>query len=82
MDSSIKPVRAQFQASGSDDSAQLKTFDVRKLNAQGAIYYITEIPVNHREALKFPLRQMANKIRADSVAPSSFILTRYQYRNQ
>ena len=55
MDSSIKPVRAQVQASATNLSAQLKTFDVRELNDQGAIYYIAEIPVNHRETLKFEI---------------------------
>ena len=55
MDTSIKPVRAQIQASATNLSAQLKTFDVRELNDQGAIYYIAEIPVNHRETLKFEI---------------------------
>lgn len=55
MDASVKPVRAQIVASATNLSAQLKTFEVRELNDQGAIYYIAETPVNHRETLKFDI---------------------------
>jgi hypothetical protein len=55
MDASIKPVRANVEASATNLSAQLKTFEVRELGDQGAIYYVAEIPVSHRETLKFNL---------------------------
>lgn len=55
MDSSIKPVKAEVVASATNLSAQLKSIGVRELNDQGAIYYIAEIPVSHRETLKFSL---------------------------
>ena len=55
MDSSIKPVKAEVVASATNLSAQLKSIEVRELNDQGAIYYIAEIPVSHRETLKFSL---------------------------
>ena len=55
MDASIKPVRAEVEASATNLSAQLKTFEIRELNDQGAIYYIAETQVNHRETLKFDL---------------------------
>lgn len=55
MDASVKPVRAQVQASATNLSAQLMTFEVRELNDQGAIYYIAESQVNHRETLKFDI---------------------------
>jgi hypothetical protein len=55
MDASVKPVRAQVQASATNLSAQLKTLEVRELNDQGAIYYIAESQVNHRETLKFEI---------------------------
>jgi hypothetical protein len=55
MDASVKPVRANVQASATNLSAQLKTLEIRELNDQGAIYYIAETPVSHRESLKFNL---------------------------
>ena len=55
MDASIKPVSAEVKASATNLSAQLKTFEIRELNDQGAIYYIAETQVNHRETLKFDL---------------------------
>jgi hypothetical protein len=55
MDASIKPVKASVDASATNLSAQLKSLEVRELNDQGAIYYIAETQVNHRETLKFNL---------------------------
>ncbi len=55
MDASIKPVKASVDASATNLSAQLKSLEIRELNDQGAIYYITETQVNHRETLKFNL---------------------------
>ena len=55
MDASIKPVRAKVEANATNLSAQLKTFEIRELNEQGAIYYIAETQVSHRETLKFDL---------------------------
>jgi hypothetical protein len=55
MDASIKPVRATVDATATNLSGQLKTFEIRELSDQGAIYYIAEAQVNHRETLKFSL---------------------------
>lgn len=53
MDATVKPVRAEVKASATNLSAQLKTLEMREINDQGAIYYIAETPVNHRETLRF-----------------------------
>ena len=55
MGTSSQPVRAKVVASATNLSSQLKKFEIRELGEQGAIYYIAEIPVNHRETLKFNL---------------------------
>ncbi len=55
MGTSSQPVRAKVVASATNLSSQLKQFEIRELSEQGAIYYIAEIPVNHRETLKFNL---------------------------
>jgi len=51
--SSINPVRARVEVSATNLSAQLKTFDMRELSDQGAIYYIAETTVANRETLRF-----------------------------
>jgi hypothetical protein len=53
METSVKPVKAAIEATATNLSAQLKTIDMRELSDQGAIYYIAELPVAHRETLKF-----------------------------
>lgn len=53
LDASIKPVRAQVVASATNLSSQLKSLEIREIAEQGAIYYISEIPVAHRETLNF-----------------------------
>jgi hypothetical protein len=53
MDASIKPVRAKVVASATNLSSQLKTFQMRELGDQGAIYYVAEAPVSDSETLRF-----------------------------
>lgn len=53
MDTTGKPVRARVEATATNLSSQLKTFEIRELNDQGAIYYIAEAPVSNRETLRF-----------------------------
>lgn len=55
LDTSTKPVRATIKASATNLSAQLKNFELREINDSGAIYYIAEAPVSHRETLKFSI---------------------------
>jgi hypothetical protein len=51
----MKPVRASIVATATNLSSQLKTFEMREINEQDAIYYITEVYVAHRETLQFNL---------------------------
>ena len=53
MGAGIKPVRARVTASATNLSAQLKTFEMRELGDQGAIYYVAEAPISDRETLRF-----------------------------
>lgn len=53
LDTTVKPVRATVVASATNLSAQLKNLDIKEINDQGAIYYIAEVPINHRETLNF-----------------------------
>ncbi len=53
LDTTTKPVRATITASATNLSAQLKNFELREISDSGAIYYIAEVPVSHRETLKF-----------------------------
>ena len=48
-----QPVRAKIEATATNLSAQLKQLEVRELNDHGAIYYIAETTVSHKETLKF-----------------------------
>jgi hypothetical protein len=50
-----KPVRAKVEVTATNLSSQLKTFDMRELTDQEAIYYIAEAPVANRELLRFNL---------------------------
>ena len=49
----MKPVRATIVATATNLSSQLKTFEMREIRDQEAIYYITEVYVAHREILRF-----------------------------
>jgi hypothetical protein len=60
METSVKPVKAAIEATATNLSAQLKTIDMRELSDQGAIYYIAELPVAHRETLKFNISVTPN----------------------
>lgn len=53
METSVMPVKAEIESSATNLSAQLKAIEMRELSDQGAIYYIAELPVAHRETLKF-----------------------------
>ena len=53
METSVQPVKAAIESTATNLSAQLKTIEMRELSDQGAIYYIAELPVAHRETLKF-----------------------------
>ncbi|MEX2353247.1 MAG: DUF4426 domain-containing protein [Gammaproteobacteria bacterium] len=53
MGSSVQPVKARVVASATNLSSQLKNFEMRELDDQGAIYYIAETPVANREVLRF-----------------------------
>ncbi len=53
METSVKPVKAAIETSATNLSAQLKIIEMRELSEQGAVYYIAELPVAHRETLKF-----------------------------
>lgn len=48
-----QPVKAKIQATATNLSAQLRQLEVRELNDHGAIYYIAETTVTHKETLKF-----------------------------
>jgi hypothetical protein len=53
METTVQPVKAVIESTATNLSAQLKTIEMRELSEQGAIYYIAELPVAHRETLKF-----------------------------
>ena len=53
METTVKPVKAVIESTATNLSAQLKTIEMRELSEQGAIYYIAELSVAHRETLKF-----------------------------
>lgn len=55
MGTSVQPVRARVEVTATNLSSQLKSFDMRELSDQGAIYYIAEAPVANRELLRFNL---------------------------
>ncbi len=55
MGTSGRPVRAAVRATATNLSAQLRELEMRELNEHGAIYYIGELKVEHRETLKFDL---------------------------
>ena len=55
MGTASQPVRAKVIANATNLTSQLKKFEVRELSNQGAIYYIAETSVNHRETLKYNL---------------------------
>ena len=48
-----QPVKAKIEATATNLNSQLKQLEVRELNDHGAIYYIAEATVNHKETLKF-----------------------------
>jgi len=50
-----KPVKARVVVTATNLSSQLKTFDMRELIDQEAIYYIAEAPIANRELLRFNL---------------------------
>jgi len=50
-----KPVRARVEVTATNLSAQYKSFDMRELSDQDAIYYIAEAPIANRELLRFNL---------------------------
>lgn len=55
MGTSARPVRAAVKATATNLSAQLRELEMRELNEHGAIYYIGELKVDHKETLKFDL---------------------------
>ncbi len=55
MGTSAQPVPARIEATATNLSSQLRELDVRRVNEQGAIYYLAELKVDHKETLKFDL---------------------------
>ena len=55
MGTPAQPVRAEVKVKAVNLSAQLRTIKMRELNDNGAIYYIGEFPVTHKEQLTFTL---------------------------
>ena len=51
----LQPVRATVKVEAVNLNSQLRTMEIRELNDAGAIYYIGEIPVSHKETLIFKL---------------------------
>ncbi|MFP6682997.1 MAG: DUF4426 domain-containing protein [Gammaproteobacteria bacterium] len=51
----LQPVRATVKVVAVNLNSQLRTIEIRELNDAGAIYYIGEIPVGHKETLNFKL---------------------------
>ncbi|HHI93057.1 MAG TPA: DUF4426 domain-containing protein [Gammaproteobacteria bacterium] len=51
-----KPVRANIAISASNLTGQLRTFKVREINENSAIYYLSEFHVAHEEMLNFTLQ--------------------------
>jgi len=54
-DAPATPVQAEIKATATNLNAQLRDLDVRELNEYGAIYYIAETKVDHKETLKYEL---------------------------
>ena len=55
METTAMPVRAEITATATNLSAQLRKLKMRELNEHGAIYYIAETAVDHKETLKYEL---------------------------
>jgi len=55
MGTSSQPVSARVEATATNLNSQLRKLHIRELNEQGAIYYIAELKVDHKETLKFDL---------------------------
>jgi len=51
-----KPARASITASASNLTGQFRTFKVREVDENNAIYYLSEFHVAHEEMLKFTLK--------------------------
>jgi len=51
-----KPTRANIAISASNLTGQLRTFRVREVNENNAIYYLSEFHVAHEEMLNFTLQ--------------------------
>jgi hypothetical protein len=48
-----QPARAQVSAKAVNLSNQVKNLDMREITEGGAIYYIAEFPITHKETLDF-----------------------------
>jgi len=51
-----KPVRANIDISASNLTGQFRTFKVREVNENNAVYYLSEFHVAHEEMLTFTLK--------------------------
>jgi hypothetical protein len=49
------PVTAKVKAEATNLTGQLKTVDIREVEDSGAVYYLSEIYVSHKEVLDFTL---------------------------
>jgi hypothetical protein len=49
------PVKAAVKAEATNLTGQLKTVDIREVEDSGAVYYLSEIYVSHKEVLDFTL---------------------------
>ncbi len=55
MGTSAQPMRSRVTATATNLSAQLRELEMREINEHGAIYYVGELRIEHRETLKFDL---------------------------
>ncbi len=55
METTGAPVRAEIRATATNLNAQLRELKVRELSERGAIYYIAETTIDHKETLRYEL---------------------------
>ena len=55
-DGSTSPTKAKITGFASNLSSQVKNLDFREIHDGGAIYYLAQAQVSHRETLKFDLK--------------------------